>query len=121
MAMDDKCMQLSSLHSKAVDYVKTGEAVKVPAKLLAKEWPDYMEKQNKIQEFEAKSALGLMYREVKGLINQKRKEWEAGLFDGIGIKEVGLPPLDPHIIYGFYGLVHKLKDGDQMKVIKTEF
>lgn len=40
------------MHSKAVDYVKTGEAVKVDSKLLAKEWPDYMEKENKLLEFE---------------------------------------------------------------------
>lgn len=45
-------MKLAELHSKAVDYVKTGEAVRVNKKILAKDWPDYMEKENKYLEFE---------------------------------------------------------------------
>jgi len=64
-ANNEKCMILSELHSKAVDYVKTGVQPRLDKKLLAKEWPDYMEKENKLLEFEGKSALGLMYRGIK--------------------------------------------------------
>ena len=57
-ANDQICLKLAELHSKAVDYVKTGEAAFVDKKVLAKEWPDYMEKTNKLLEFEGKSAIG---------------------------------------------------------------
>jgi RNA-dependent RNA polymerase len=68
LALDGRCLRLAELHSSAVDYVKTGEKVNVDKKLLAKDWPDYMEKQNKLQEFEGKTALGQMYRYVKEII-----------------------------------------------------
>lgn len=40
----DKCLELALLHSKAVDYPKTGQPAQMPKALNAKKWPHFMEK-----------------------------------------------------------------------------
>ena len=62
---------MAALHAKAVDFVKTGEEVSVPKHLLAKEWPDYMEK-DKLLSFEGPTVIGEMYREIKKIIEETR-------------------------------------------------
>jgi hypothetical protein len=38
--------------------VKTGKDVKIPLKLKAKEWPDFMEKNHKTVTYDSKTVLG---------------------------------------------------------------
>jgi len=64
MAFCDTCLKLAELHSDAVDFVKTGKEIKLPAKYKAKEWPDFMENDNKFITYESKSVLGYLYRDV---------------------------------------------------------
>ncbi len=44
---DRKCIELAKKHSDAVDFVKTGIETKIPKDLMAKQFPDYMEKKDK--------------------------------------------------------------------------
>jgi hypothetical protein len=60
--MCSKCLKLSEYHAIAVDSNKTGDGVEVPAKFLAKEWPDFMEKKNKLIVYESQTVLGKLYR-----------------------------------------------------------
>jgi RNA-dependent RNA polymerase len=43
-ANDPDCLELAKYHSYAVDFPKTGYCPTVPKNLLAKVFPDYMEK-----------------------------------------------------------------------------
>ncbi|EGR31631.1 RNA-dependent rna polymerase, putative [Ichthyophthirius multifiliis] len=69
-ALDFRCIQLAKLHAQAVDYAKTGVSPYVPLNLQSKQFPDYMEKSDKNQ-YESKSVLGYLYRQVKGLSKHK--------------------------------------------------
>ena len=42
----EKCLELAQLHSKAVDYPKTGQPAQMPKALNAKRWPHFMEKKS---------------------------------------------------------------------------
>jgi RNA-dependent RNA polymerase len=68
--MDEKCIKLAELHSKAVDFVKTGENITLPKNLIAREWPDFMEKQNKLITYESTKVLGRLYREIVKIIQE---------------------------------------------------
>lgn len=46
-AEDKRCLLLASLHSKAVDYAKTGVSPSVPSDLKVSKYPDFMEKDDK--------------------------------------------------------------------------
>ncbi|KAL4432702.1 hypothetical protein ABPG74_011523 [Tetrahymena malaccensis] len=63
-AEDPKCLILASLHAKAVDYAKSGQSPKLPKNLAIKEYPDFMEKDDK-PSYESQSILGILYRQVK--------------------------------------------------------
>ncbi|KAL2065406.1 hypothetical protein VTL71DRAFT_3076 [Oculimacula yallundae] len=62
-----KCLKLAALHSKAVDYVKTGEPAEMPKDLRAKKWPHFMEKKFKPKEaiYQSDKILGLLYDKVE--------------------------------------------------------
>lgn len=60
---DPRCLELSKLHSKAVDYPKSGNAAEMPRKLRPGKWPHFMEKkfmpENQI--YHSESVLGQLY------------------------------------------------------------
>lgn len=60
---------LAELHSKAVDYPKTGIPAIIPPECRVKEWPDFMEKEEE-KSYESKKTLGVMFR----LISDKKIE-----------------------------------------------
>ncbi|KAH6716299.1 RNA dependent RNA polymerase-domain-containing protein [Leptodontidium sp. MPI-SDFR-AT-0119] len=64
---DPKCLKLAALHSKAVDYVKTGEPAEMPKELRARKWPHFMEKKYKPKEaqYHSDKILGLLYDKVE--------------------------------------------------------
>ncbi|TDZ21116.1 RNA-dependent RNA polymerase 1 [Colletotrichum orbiculare MAFF 240422] len=57
---DRRCLKLAELHSKAVDYVKTGDAAKLPTELDARERPHFMQK-NSRRTYTSSTALGKLY------------------------------------------------------------
>ena len=58
---------MAALHSKAVDYVKTGEMVVIPQRLRPPKWPHYMEKDHLRPEkrYVSKKVLGKLYDQVE--------------------------------------------------------
>ncbi|KAH9304752.1 hypothetical protein KI387_009156 [Taxus chinensis] len=63
-ARSQKCQLLARLHSKAVDFPKTGIPAEMPLSLLPKEYPDFMEKEDKLM-YISTGILGKLYRAVK--------------------------------------------------------
>ncbi|KAJ4705775.1 RNA-dependent RNA polymerase [Melia azedarach] len=64
--MGTKCLELSKLSSIAVDFSKTGVAANIPGRLRVKEYPDFMEKQDK-KSYDSQRVIGKLYREVKDI------------------------------------------------------
>lgn len=62
-----KCLQLAALHSKAVDYVKTGEPAQMPKALRVRRWPHFMEKKHKSKDqiYHSDKILGQLYDKVE--------------------------------------------------------
>ncbi|KAK3951934.1 RNA dependent RNA polymerase-domain-containing protein [Pseudoneurospora amorphoporcata] len=58
-----KCLELATLHSMAVDYVKTGVPAEFPRRLDPKFWPHFMEKNKR--DYHSATALGKLYDMVK--------------------------------------------------------
>lgn len=100
LAFDERCLRLSELHSDAVDFVKTGYCVeKIEAQLLAKEWPDFMEKKDYLLIYESKTILGELYREIKAIIKGKKETGE------ISSEKTELDKdykLDLDLVYGYW-------------------
>lgn len=64
MARSETCLELASLFSLAVDFPKTGIPAQIPATLIPKEYPDFMEKDDK-PKYESQRVIGKLYRAVK--------------------------------------------------------
>ncbi|KUJ07291.1 RdRP-domain-containing protein [Mollisia scopiformis] len=64
---DTKCLELAALHSKAVDYVKTGDPAQMPKRLRPGKWPHFMEKKFKSesQTYHSNKILGQLYDKVE--------------------------------------------------------
>lgn len=64
---DPNCLELAGLHSKAVDYVKSGEPAEMPARLVPPKWPHFMEKfyQPKEKQYVSTKILGQLYDKVE--------------------------------------------------------
>lgn len=58
----ENCLELAALHSRAVDYAKTGVAAEMPKHLKVTSWPHWAEKENRT--YDSKKILGQMYDEV---------------------------------------------------------
>lgn len=59
-------LRLATLHSLAVDYVKTGEPVEMPQDLRPRKWPHFMEKKKpKEQTYTSQKILGQLYDQVE--------------------------------------------------------
>ncbi|PPS17584.1 hypothetical protein GOBAR_AA03001 [Gossypium barbadense] len=65
-ALSEQCIELAKLSSVAVDFPKTGIPAKIPRRLRAKEYPDFMEKTDKFT-YESQSVIGQLYHEVKSI------------------------------------------------------
>ncbi|KAK0729750.1 RNA dependent RNA polymerase-domain-containing protein [Lasiosphaeris hirsuta] len=59
-----KCLELANLHSKAVDYVKTGVAADWNKSMEPRKWPHFMDKNPKAS-YHSTTALGQLYDMVK--------------------------------------------------------
>jgi RNA-dependent RNA polymerase len=64
---DPKCLKLAELHSKAVDYPKTGVPAEMGADLRVRRWPHWSEPRNKAKGriYHSRKVLGKLYDEVK--------------------------------------------------------
>lgn len=62
-----KGLRLAELHSKAVDFAKTGQAAQMPKDLLVRYWPHFMEKRFKAkhQTYKSEKVLGQLYDRVE--------------------------------------------------------
>ncbi|KAF8005973.1 hypothetical protein BT93_K0299 [Corymbia citriodora subsp. variegata] len=60
-ARSEKCLQLATLHSMAVDFAKTGAPAEMPRVLKPREFPDFMERVDKPM-YTSTSVLGNLYR-----------------------------------------------------------
>jgi RNA dependent RNA polymerase len=69
-------IQLAALHSKAVDYVKTGEPAEMPKHLKPRRWPHFMEKKHKPKEqiYISNKILGQLYNQVETIDFMPRYE-----------------------------------------------
>ncbi|XP_062113342.1 probable RNA-dependent RNA polymerase 1 [Humulus lupulus] len=67
-AKSNQCIELAKLFSIAVDFPKTGVPAKIPSRLRAKEYPDFMEKPDK-SSYESKHVIGKLFRQVKDVEN----------------------------------------------------
>lgn len=63
-AESDKCIELARLFSIAVDFPKTGVPAEIPSHLHVKEYPDFMEKLDKVT-YESRGVIGKLYRAIK--------------------------------------------------------
>ncbi|KAK5998750.1 RNA-dependent RNA polymerase 1 [Cladobotryum mycophilum] len=68
------CLHLAEMHSKAVDYPKTGEPAKWKSKYNPQKWPHFMEK--KKSSYQTKKALGVIYDKVVKQTIQFLPDWE---------------------------------------------
>ncbi|KAM3064956.1 hypothetical protein ACMFMG_011216 [Clarireedia jacksonii] len=66
---DPKCLELAELHSKAVDYVKTGQPAQMPRRLRVQKWPHFMEKRFKPKSaiYHSEKILGQLYDKVESV------------------------------------------------------
>ncbi|EUC47688.1 hypothetical protein COCMIDRAFT_24397 [Bipolaris oryzae ATCC 44560] len=73
---DPICLELAELHSRAVDFPKSGIPAEMKRELRPRKWPHFMEKKylSQHQIYTSKNILGLLYDEVK-LIDFK-PQWE---------------------------------------------
>lgn len=60
-------LRLASLHSMAVDYVKTGEPAIMPRELSPRKWPHFMEKKHRSKDktYVSRKILGRLYDQVE--------------------------------------------------------
>lgn len=63
-AESEPCIELAKLFSIAVDFPKTGVPAQIPPELYVKEYPDFMEKLDRVT-YESKGVIGKLYREIK--------------------------------------------------------
>lgn len=64
--MSEKCLRLARLHSKAVDFPKTGDPAVMDGDLRYNEAPDFMENIAK-PSYKSENVLGRIYRKTKGI------------------------------------------------------
>ncbi|KAF7937915.1 uncharacterized protein EAE97_007711 [Botrytis byssoidea] len=66
---DAKCLELAELHSKAVDYVKTGQPATMRKELAPPKWPHFMEKihQPASKQYHSQKILGQLYDKVESV------------------------------------------------------
>ncbi|XP_057854773.1 probable RNA-dependent RNA polymerase 1 [Cryptomeria japonica] len=94
MARSEICLELAQLFSTAVDFPKTGTPAQIPASLTPKEYPDFMEKEDKPM-YESKRIIGKLYRAI-------RKVATEALFINSFTREVAQKSYDEDLeVWGF--------------------
>ena len=61
---DPRCTALAELHSRAVDFPKTGVVVEVSRELRPTRFPDFMQNKQK-EAYPSQTIIGRLYREIK--------------------------------------------------------
>ncbi|KAL5723649.1 RNA-directed RNA polymerase [Ranunculus cassubicifolius] len=69
-ARSSKCLELATLHSMAVDFAKNGAPAEMPRVLKPKEYPDFMEREDKAM-YVSPGILGKLYRGTMELRNDE--------------------------------------------------
>ncbi|CAA6664758.1 unnamed protein product [Spirodela intermedia] len=64
MAESEVCLELAKLFSIAVDFPKTGVPAEIPPHLVVREYPDFMQKLDKVT-YESKRVIGKLFRAVR--------------------------------------------------------
>ncbi|RXK35060.1 hypothetical protein M231_07680 [Tremella mesenterica] len=59
------CLELSEIHSTAVDFPKTGQAAILDPSMRPKLWPDFMDKDATKKTYESQKILGILFRIVQ--------------------------------------------------------
>uniref|UniRef100_A0A1J3DSQ6 RNA-dependent RNA polymerase n=1 Tax=Noccaea caerulescens TaxID=107243 RepID=A0A1J3DSQ6_NOCCA len=72
-ARSQKCLELANLHSRAVDFAKTGAPAEMPYALKPREFPDFLERFEKPM-YISQSVFGKLYRAVKSSLAQRKPE-----------------------------------------------
>ncbi|CAM1502120.1 Fc.00g041040.m01.CDS01 [Cosmosporella sp. VM-42] len=72
--MSTKCLELAELHSKAVDYPKTGDPATMRRDQQPRKWPHFMEKRNS---YNSRKALGIIYDKVVNRAVQFNPIWDS--------------------------------------------
>ncbi|KAJ4876255.1 RNA-dependent RNA polymerase 2 [Raphanus sativus] len=72
-ARSQKCIELANLHSRAVDFAKTGAPAEMPFALKPREFPDFLERFEK-PTYISGSVFGKLYRAVKSTLAQRKPE-----------------------------------------------
>ncbi|EIW68226.1 hypothetical protein TREMEDRAFT_74213 [Tremella mesenterica DSM 1558] len=68
------CLELSEIHSTAVDFPKTGQAAILDPSMRPKLWPDFMDKDATKKTYESQKILGILFR-IRDCV--KKQETEA--------------------------------------------
>ena len=88
---DHRCLELAQLHSEAVDYPKSGVAVKMKRSLYARKWPHFMEKKHKPAEaiYKSQKILGQLYDMVETITFSPRIEtpFDARILSAYNLEE----------------------------------
>lgn len=72
-ARSQRCIELANLHSRAVDFAKTGAPAEMPYALKPREFPDFLERFEKPM-YISGSVFGKLYRAVKSTLAQRKPE-----------------------------------------------
>ncbi|XP_078446619.1 RNA-dependent RNA polymerase 6 [Wolffia australiana] len=72
-AADAQCLKLAELAAQAVDFPKTGKAVKMPRELRPKLYPDFMEKPPYLT-YQSEKILGRLYRQMRSFLSNDHCE-----------------------------------------------
>ncbi|CAL9232409.1 unnamed protein product [Arabidopsis halleri] len=75
-ARSQKCLELANLHSRAVDFAKTGAPAEMPYALKPREFPDFLERFEK-PTYISESVFGKLYRDVRSSLAQRKPEAES--------------------------------------------
>ncbi|CAN8308209.1 unnamed protein product [Cochlearia groenlandica] len=87
-ARSQKCLELANLHSRAVDFAKTGAPAEMPYALKPREFPDFLERFEKPM-YISDSVFGKLYRAVKSALTQKIPEAETEMAYDPTLEEAG--------------------------------
>jgi hypothetical protein len=69
-ARSHKCIELARLFSVAVDFPKTGVPAIIPSYLRPKDYPDFMEKEDKVT-YKSQCVIGTLFRSVKEVAKEQ--------------------------------------------------
>ena len=114
----EQCLELVDLHSKAVDYPKTGVPAHLPRRLEQHPWPHFMEKRSE-KRYKSRNILGQLYDAVElvAFVPNYESSFDARILDACNP--------DEHIMHNMLDMKHDYDSSLQRIMaqhqIKTEF